>query len=61
MVGWHLVNEVPQLHVGLLSISRVLVGDGPLQSELLKELRLGVGKVSDFLNFLFFNWLIALE
>jgi len=57
----HLVNQVPQLHIGLLRLRGVLVSDRSFHSKLLEELRLGLREISDFFNLVLHQRLVRLE
>lgn len=61
LIGGHLIHQVPQLHVGLLCVPRVLISDRALRCHLLKELWLGVREVPDVLELCLIQWLVALE
>ena len=61
LIGGQLIDQVPQLHVGLLCVPRVLIGDGALGCHLLEELWLGVREVPDVLEFGLIQRLVALE
>ena len=61
LIGRHLIYQVPQLHVRLLRVPRVLVCDGAFSGHLLKELRFCVREISDVLDLRLIHRLIALE
>ena len=57
----HLIDEVPQLHVRLLGLRRVLVGYRTPHCKLFVQLGLGLRKVTDFFNSVLHQRLIRLE
>jgi hypothetical protein len=61
LICGHLVDQVPQLHIRLFGVSRVLIGNGALSSELVKQNRLCICEVTQIFHLSLINRLVALE
>lgn len=60
-VGRHLVDQVPKLHIRLLGLRGILIGDGTSHGELLIQLRFMGGQFTDFFNSVLDQRLIRFE